>query len=288
MTLSEFNQLPQTSLRELLATTCGSKCWQSNMTEKFPFTSEAELVKTAVQVWYDACGRQDWIEAFSQHPKLGDLQSLAERFPTTSQMAGLEQKDVSTASHDILTQLSKANDLYEAKFEFIFIVFTTGKTAAEMLRILQDRSSNNYEEELIISMGEQLKITIQRLKQIISAGNWEDVRISQLTTHVQDTTTGKPAAGMTIRLKHCVNNSWYTLAQGVTNKEGRIGNFLPPGKNVLPGNYKMCFETFHYFRAQAVVSFYPKIEIDFTVSDDNNYHLPLSLSALGYATHRED
>ena len=286
MTLAEFNALDKAKAAELLATTCGSVCWQTKMLERMPFANEAELVKTAVEVWYDQCGRNDWIEAFAQHPKIGDIKSLAERFPATSQLAGQEQQDVSSASEEILTQLSKANDLYEAKFEYIFIVFATGKTAAEMLRILQDRSSNNYEEELIIAMGEQLKVTIQRFKKIINEAQWHTVSIGQLTTHVLDTTTGQPAAGMTIRLKHYVNNTWYTLAQGVTNKDGRVGDFLPPEKNVLPGNYKMCFETFNYFRAQGIEGLYPKVEIDFTVKDDSHYHVPLLLSPFGYSTYR--
>jgi 5-hydroxyisourate hydrolase / 2-oxo-4-hydroxy-4-carboxy-5-ureidoimidazoline decarboxylase len=286
MTLPEFNKLEKAAAKELLATTCGSATWQHIMMENFPFASESALVKTAVDVWYYKCSRPDWTEAFSQHPKIGDVQSMAERFPATSHLAGSEQAEINTASQDILTQLGKANDLYEAKFGFIFIVFATGKTAQEMLRILQDRSSNQYEEELIIAMGEQLKITVQRFKKIMADAHWDAVRVSQLTTHVLDTSLGKPAAGMTIRLKHCVNNHWQTLAQGVTNLDGRVPDLMPPEKNVLPGNYKMVFETHHYFRAANSKGFYPKIEIDFTVTDDSHYHVPLLLSPFGYSTYR--
>lgn len=286
MTLLEFNQLDKTKATELLASACGSVCWQTKMQERMPFASEKEMVQTAVETWYYGCSRPDWTEAFSYHPKIGDTQSLAERFPSSSHLAGSEQEEVTTAPPDILTQLAKANELYEAKFGFIFIVFATGKTAHEMLRILQDRSSNNYEEELIIAMGEQLKITIQRFKKIIADANWDSVSASQLTTHVLDTALGKPAVGLSIRLKHCVNGTWYTLAQGVTNKDGRVANFLPPEKYVLPGNYKMLFETNHYFRQQNIQGFYPKVEIDFTVTDDSHYHVPLLLSPFGYSTYR--
>jgi 5-hydroxyisourate hydrolase / 2-oxo-4-hydroxy-4-carboxy-5-ureidoimidazoline decarboxylase len=286
MTLYEFNQLERNSAHEMLATTCGSSNWQSLIMTRFPFVSEAELVKTAGEVWYYGCSRQDWLEAFSHHPKIGDINSLAERFPTTKHLAGSEQSGVNTASQEIIEQLAKANELYEAKFGFIFIVFATGKTATEMLRILIDRSSNNYEEELIIAMGEQLKITINRFKKVIENADWHLVNGSQLTSHVLDTSLGKPGKNMTVRLKHFVNNTWYTLAQGVTNADGRVGDLLPPEKYVLPGNYKMVFETFNYFRANNVKGFYPEVEVFFTVSDEAHYHVPLLINPYGYSTYR--
>lgn len=286
MTLAQFNKLDKAAAKELLATTCGSGRWQELMMEKFPFASETAMVKTAADLWYDGCSRQDWMEAFAQHPKIGETQNLEEKFPATKHLASNEQAGVKTAPKDMIDLLARANDLYEAKFGFIFIVFATGKSAAEMLRILQDRSSNNYEEEIIIAIGEQLKITIQRFKKIIDAADWVSVKPSQITTHVLDTSAGCPASSMTIRLKHCVNNAWTTLAQGVTNTDGRIGDLLPSGKNAVPGNYKMVFETSNYFKLNNIKGFYPVVEINFTVWDETHYHVPLLLNAFGYSTYR--
>lgn len=286
MTLNEFNQLPADAAKDLLATACGSVNWQTLMMQSFPFADEATLVKRAMEVWYYGCSREDWLEALSQHPKIGDLNSMAEKFPSTRHLAGDEQENVQTAPQDVIAQLSHANDLYEAKFGFIFIVFATGKSAEEMLRLLQDRSPNNSEEELIIAIGEQLKITLQRFKKIITDGDWQHVSSSQLSTHVLDTNLGKPAEGMSIRLMHFVNNAWYTLAQGVSNKDGRLGDMLPVEKKVVPGNYKLVFFTAPYFAAQGITGFYPKVEIDFTVFNDSHYHIPLLLSPFGYSTYR--
>jgi 5-hydroxyisourate hydrolase/2-oxo-4-hydroxy-4-carboxy-5-ureidoimidazoline decarboxylase len=286
MNLTEFNQLDKPAAKELLATTCGSVKWQDLMMDQFPFSDERHMVKAAVEYWYHYCDRGDWLEAFSQHPKIGDTQNLAERFPDTKDLASGEQASVGTASKDIIELLAKANDLYEAKFGYIFIVFATGKSAAEMLRILQDRSSNTHDEELVIAIGEQLKITIQRFKMILAAADWSAVHPSQLTTHVLDTTLGRPAAEMTIRLKHFVDNGWFTLAQGVTNADGRVGDLLPSEKNVLPGNYKMVFETARYFKTNNTTGLYPAVEICFTVSDDSHYHIPLLLNPFGYSTYR--
>ena len=286
MTLTKFNTLEKSAAQELLATTCGSGRWQSLMMERFPFASEMEMVKTAADIWYDSCSREDWMEAFAQHPKIGETKNLEEKFPATKHLASSEQAGVKTAPKDMIDLLAKANDLYEAKFGFIFIVFATGKSAAEMLRILQDRSSNHYEEEIIIAIGEQLKITIQRFKKIMDAADWGSVKPSQITTHVLDTSAGCPAMNMTIRLKHFVNNAWYTLAQGITNADGRLADLLPSGKNAVPGNYKMVFETSNYFKVNSIKGFYPVIEINFTVWDETHYHVPLLLNAFGYSTYR--
>ena len=286
MNLTEFNQLDRAAAKELLASTCGSGKWQQLMMDQFPFTSERHMVKAAVEYWYHYCDREDWLEAFSHHPKIGDTQNLAERFPETKHLASSEQAAVGTASTDVIELLAKANDLYEAKFEYIFIIFATGRSASEMLRILQDRSSNTHDEELVIAIGEQLKITIQRFKKILQDADWSAVHQSQLTTHVLDTTLGRPAAEMTIRLKHFVHDGWFTLAQGVTNADGRVGDLLPSEKNVLPGNYKMVFETARYFKANNTTGLYPAVEICFTVSDDSHYHIPLLLNPFGYSTYR--
>lgn len=272
--------------KSLLATTCGSGKWQELLMHHFPFESERSLVKIASDTWYDHLEHADWMEAFAQHPKIGDIKSLKERFATTSHLAGKEQAGVNEATDEVIMHLSKANELYETKFGFIFIVFATGKTAPEMLRILYDRIVNTHEEELVIAKGEQLKITIQRFKKIMPDANWQSLDASQLTTHVLDTSTGKPAKNMSIRLKHFVNERWQILAQGVTNDDGRMGELLPSGKKVLPGNYKMHFDTGNYFKANEISGFYPEVEIQFTVLDEAHYHVPLLLNPFGYSTYR--
>ena len=72
-------------------------------------------------------------ESFTHHPKIGDVKSLTEKF------AGKEQAAVGTASVEVIEALAKANQAYEEKHGFIFIVCATGKSAEEMLRLLNDR-----------------------------------------------------------------------------------------------------------------------------------------------------
>lgn len=280
MTLSDLNKLSKDEASKLLFSCCGSVKWRDELMKVFPFDTEAALVAKAEELWYNNCREAEWLESFTHHPKIGDVKSLAEKF------AGKEQAAVGTAGKEVIEALAKANTDYENKFGFIFIVCATGKSAEEMLRLMNDRLKNSREEELGIAMGEQHKITVIRFKKLIDEGDWKNLKVSQLTTHVLDTSIGKPGKDITIRLKHCVNNNWQTLAQGVTNSDGRIADLLPPNRNLASGNYKMVFETEAYFRSTGTKGFYPSVEIEFTVFDDTHYHVPLLINPYGYSTYR--
>ncbi|MGE5109196.1 MAG: 2-oxo-4-hydroxy-4-carboxy-5-ureidoimidazoline decarboxylase [Sphingobacteriales bacterium] len=286
MNLVEFNKLDkETALKELFSC-CGSSKWVSLLMNHFPFISEQDLIDKAATIWYDECNSDDWQESFAHHPKIGDKKSLEQKF------AGKEQAGIAAASSDTINALAKANADYENKFArpdaavgrgFIFIVCATGKSAEEMLRLLQDRLQNDKEDELNIAMGEQHKITIIRLKKLLAAADWQWMKPSQITTHVLDTSVGIPGKGITIRLKSASNK---TIAQSVTNADGRIGDLLPSEKSLRPGNYKMVFDTGNYFKANKTKGFYPEIEIQFTVSDNSHYHVPLLINPFGYSTYR--
>ncbi len=110
--------------------------------------------------------------------------------------------------------------------------------------------------------------------------------MSQITTHILDTTKGKPALGVIIILYQGGNDEWKELARSVTNSDGRIPDLL--GDNVVPekGIYKMRFETKDYFDKEQVKTFYPYVEIIFEISSEEHYHIPLLLNPFGYATYR--
>ncbi len=286
MTLIELNNIDKTEAEKLLATCCGSSKWLQLLIESFPFTNEESLVSKAETIWYNDCSETDWLEAFTHHPKIGDIKSLTEKFASTQHLAGNEQAGVNAATQTIIEALAKANIDYEAKFGFIFIVCATGKSAAEMLRLLQDRLSNSYAEEQVIAMGEQHKITLLRLKKILNKSDFSCLKVSQITTHVLDTAIGKPGKNITIKMQQKMGNNWQTIAQGVTNADGRISDLLPPNKKLQPNNYRMVFETGKYFESIAVKGFYPEVEIQFTVFDDSHYHVPLLINPFGYSTYR--
>jgi len=110
--------------------------------------------------------------------------------------------------------------------------------------------------------------------------------MSQLTTHILDTTKGKPASGVSIILFQQKNNTWIELAKGITNADGRIPDLLSKDKDLETGIYKMKFETKAYFDKDRIASFYPFVEIVFDITTKEHYHIPLLLNPFGYSTYR--
>ena len=286
MTLNNFNKKDRTAAKQDLLQCCHSSEWADLLMEHFPFSSEMELVEQATRIWYEECGESDWREAFAGHPKIGEVKSLRAKFASTQHFAGEEQSGVKSASMETIEALAQANADYEAKNSFIFIICATGKSADEMLRLLQDRLKNTPKEELHIAMGEQHKITLIRLQKLLQDADWSGLKVSQLTTHVLDTSIGKPGQNLTIKLQAYRDIRWQTIAQSVTNSDGRIADLLPPNRVLSPDNYQMVFETAAYFQEQNVKGFYPVVEIQFSIFDDNHYHIPLLLNPFGYSTYR--
>lgn len=167
MNLQELNQMPEPERAEALLKCCGSSQWVQKMQHFFPADDLVELLNDAEEQWY-TCTEADWLEAFTHHPKIGDVASLTKKFASTAQWASGEQGAVANADTHTIEALAKGNEAYEVKFGFIFIVCATGKSAAEMLQLLEQRLPNTRETELKIAMEEQLKITQLRLQKLIS------------------------------------------------------------------------------------------------------------------------
>ncbi len=103
-----------------------------------------------------------------------------------------------------------------------------------------------------------------------------------LSTHVLDTSRGRPARGVRIALQTLAGEA---LDEGVTDADGRVGQI---GADVLPeGDYRLVFGAKDYFAGLGVESFYPEITVAFTVADPaQHYHVPLLLNPYGYSTYR--
>jgi len=167
MTTSELNHLSPDALFEELFKCCGSTKWAEELTNKRPFAGITDLLEKSDEVW-SGCSDTDGLEAFTHHPKIGDLTSLEKKFASTKDWAGGEQAGVNSAKNETLADLANGNETYEKNFGYIFIVCATGKTADEMLEMLNQRLKNDAATELKIAMNEQNKITHLRLKKLIS------------------------------------------------------------------------------------------------------------------------
>jgi 2-oxo-4-hydroxy-4-carboxy-5-ureidoimidazoline decarboxylase len=151
--------------RRLLQRCCGSARWVGRMLARRPFGSQAALLSAARDEWF-ALAREDWLEAFSYHPKIGDRDALQKRFASTRHLSEREQAGVERASNAVLDALTAGNRAYEEKFGYIFVVCATGKSATEMLGLLRTRLGNEPGTELRIAAAEQAKITAIRLERL--------------------------------------------------------------------------------------------------------------------------
>ena len=130
-------------------------------------TTVGGLILFGHEMW-STLEREDWLEAFRSHPKIGEKKAAAEVSSQSTQWSGQEQAGVQTAEQKTLDELARLNREYEEKFGFIFIVCATCKSAGEMLDILRERLRNDIETELPIAAAEQAKITELRLKKLVN------------------------------------------------------------------------------------------------------------------------
>ncbi|CAN5556962.1 2-oxo-4-hydroxy-4-carboxy-5-ureidoimidazoline decarboxylase [soil metagenome] len=167
MNLDQLNQSSSEQLQAELIRCCGSARWVEKLLVGRPYASTAELFDASDRIWQSLTST-DWLEAFSHHPKIGDLESLKTKFASTSDWASGEQGGVALASQRVIEDLAAGNKAYEEKFGYIFIVCATGKTAGEMLALLQERLYNPPEVEIKKAAVEQNKITHLRLEKLLA------------------------------------------------------------------------------------------------------------------------
>ncbi len=164
--LARFNELPLAQAEERLTRCCGSSAWVAQVVDRRPFDSVAAL-REASREAFSALAEYDWLEAFSHHPRIGDLNALKEKFAATASWAGGEQSGALGAGEQTLRALAAGNDEYLSKFGFVFLVCATGKSADEMLFLLRSRLPHTREEELRQAGIEQQKITELRLDKLL-------------------------------------------------------------------------------------------------------------------------
>ena len=161
-----LNALPLTEARAALERCCGSRRWVEAMLARRPFLDELQLMAASDAV-LDELGRDDLLEAFAHHPPIGlDLEALRQKFGASAELSAGEQAGALQADRATLEALRDHNRAYLERFGFIFIVCASGKSAAEMLALLERRLHNPPDVELGIAAAEQGKISKLRLEKL--------------------------------------------------------------------------------------------------------------------------
>jgi OHCU decarboxylase len=163
MTLADLNALDDDAAVGAFLRCCGSSRWARRMAEARPFADADAMAATADATWR-ALGQPDWLEAFAAHPQIG---SNGSGRSDASAWSDEEQAGVAAAAAQTRRRLAEANRDYQARFGYIFIVCATGKTADEMLALLEGRLRHDPVDELRLAAEEQRKITRLRLAKLL-------------------------------------------------------------------------------------------------------------------------
>lgn len=157
MKLENLNVLPNSDAEHILRSCCGSSRWVESMMARRPFASHDMLHAAANDSW-NACGEQDWLEAFAHHPRIGDRSAAG--------AASLEQSGMQSASSSVQQEIAVLNSAYEERFGHIYIVCATGKSAEELRDIMRHRIDNDPQTEIRNAAEEQRKIMHLRLEKL--------------------------------------------------------------------------------------------------------------------------
>jgi 2-oxo-4-hydroxy-4-carboxy-5-ureidoimidazoline decarboxylase len=163
VTLDDFRKLSPAEKREQLLACCQCEAWVDRLLSHEPFDSVDGLLDAAEQAW-SVAGEDEILEAFSGHPQIGDMDALRNKYANT---ATREQGQIAETDESVLVALQAGNAQYLDKFGFIFIVCATGKSADEMLALLNARIGNSREQEIGNGAREQMAITRLRIANML-------------------------------------------------------------------------------------------------------------------------
>ena len=165
MKLKAFNTAKPEERIRLLLNCCQSRNWAGLLSGAAPFDSSGSLLIAAADIW-NSMGEEDFLEASRGHPRIGDLGALQNKYGASP---AEEQSGVRGADVRVLDLLKVQNERYLEKFGFIFIVYAPGKSAEDMLDLLEERLKNSREAELANGAGQQLLIMEARLRKLLES-----------------------------------------------------------------------------------------------------------------------
>jgi 2-oxo-4-hydroxy-4-carboxy-5-ureidoimidazoline decarboxylase len=142
--------------------------WAAQMVARMPFADVAYILDTADKLWA-TLSEAEWRQAFRHHPAIGAKRAQKAQSATAKRWSKGEQAVANSAAPQIQAALARANQEYQSKFGYVFLICATGKTSEEILASLRQRLLNDPAEELRIAAEEQRKITRIRLEKLLAS-----------------------------------------------------------------------------------------------------------------------
>ena len=214
--------------------------------------------------------RDDWLEAFSHHPQIGEKAHYW--IGIASPVVGRRTSGRACHYEDVKTRLARGNRAYYDKFGYIYMVCATGKSAEEMLALLEQRLQNDPARELPIAAEQQRQITRLRLEKLF-AGEQQPSRARSHDARPRHIAR-QPAVGLQVGLQGNQSGiAWKTLGTGLTDAKGAARPLL--GSTPLEaGTFRLIFNARIYFQEHHMETFYPEIPWHFAVARSRRSALP--------------
>jgi hydroxyisourate hydrolase len=272
--LERLNAATAEEAQQVFLACCSSPRWASAMVAGRPY-ADADAVYAAGDAALATLDEDDLADALQGHARIGDKIKGKKGAWSRKEQAGM-----SAASPETQQAMAAGNAAYEAKFGRVYLVSAAGLSADQLLARLQSRIDNDPETERAVVRGEFAKINRLRLQRLLAPPAASGT--TNLTTHVLDAASGRPAVGVAVRLEDMAGA---VLGSGHTNDDGRIKHLVD--EPVGPGSYRLVFDTAAYHESVGTTGFYPEVIISFTVTDPQQHHpVPLLLAPFAYSTYR--
>ncbi len=160
--VAAWNSAQTQPAEDVLLACCGSKAWARTLSVRRPYASLAALLVDAEAVWFEL-PEEEWLAAFACHPRIGELKAGEGATAQFVDWSGREQSSAQATLEAVAAALVAGNRAYEARFGFRYVVFASGRTAPELLAILEERLGHDRETELQEAARQQWKITRLRM-----------------------------------------------------------------------------------------------------------------------------
>ena len=159
--LEGWNGMPAVEAEGRLLACCGSGRWAAEVSGRRPFADRETLMEAAGAVWF-GLEAEDWLEAFARHPRIGERRAAETASLASSER---EQAVAQQTLAEVAERLQAGNGLYEERFGFRYIVFASGRSAPELLAVLEERLTHTRDEELQEAARQQHRITVRRMQE---------------------------------------------------------------------------------------------------------------------------
>jgi 2-oxo-4-hydroxy-4-carboxy-5-ureidoimidazoline decarboxylase len=289
-TLADLNSCSKVEFVAALANIFEYSPWiAEKAADARPFAGVRPLF-AAMKAAVDSASPDLRLALIKAHPDLANKTQRAAGLTaeSTAEQSGLGLDRLSDAEYEAF---ERVNNAYRGKFGFPYIVCVRRQTKDSVLRDFERRIPNDVATETQKSVEEIGRIAALRVDQLVASDDRLQVH-GRLSTHVLDTHSGKPAAGIKVELVELsALGESRVVTRAITNSDGRTDQPLIHGRPVPIGNYELTFSTADYFAARQVPMsdppFLDRIPLRFSVSDpEGHLHVPLLVTPWSYGTYR--